>query len=55
MLVYLELEEQINIWRATSICGMCTAVSFFKESFTLDMHNAKPGLKEGMSQWLDTL
>jgi hypothetical protein len=28
---------------------------FFKEDFSLIMHRAKPSLKEGMTQWLDTL
>jgi hypothetical protein len=30
-------------------------LSIFKESFELVMHRAKPTLKEGMSQWVDTL
>jgi hypothetical protein len=29
--------------------------TMFKESFSLIMHRAKPSLKEGMQQWLDTL
>jgi hypothetical protein len=28
---------------------------FFRENFELVRHRAKPSLKEGMSQWLDTL
>jgi hypothetical protein len=28
---------------------------FFKETFFLVMHRAKPSLKEDMQQWLDTL
>ena len=28
---------------------------FFKENFHLAMYKAKPSLKEGMSQWIDTL
>ena len=27
----------------------------FKETFALVMHRAKPSLKEGMQQWLDSL
>ena len=29
--------------------------SLFKETFALVMHRAKPSLKEGMQQWVDTL
>jgi hypothetical protein len=32
-----------------------TCMKFFKETFQLVMHRAKPRLKEGMQQWLDTL
>jgi hypothetical protein len=30
-------------------------IRFFKENFALVRHRAKPGLKECMSQWIDTL
>jgi hypothetical protein len=32
-----------------------SSVTIFKETFSLIRHMAKPSLKDGMSQWLDTL
>jgi hypothetical protein len=32
-----------------------TCIFMFKESFSVIMHRAKPSLREGMQQWLDTL
>jgi hypothetical protein len=34
---------------------MHSTIRFFKDTFVLIRHRAKPSLKEGMSQWLDTL
>jgi hypothetical protein len=36
-------------------CAMQYSLHFFKDLFSLIRHRAKPSLKEGMSQWLDTL
>jgi hypothetical protein len=34
---------------------MLSTIRFFKDTFVLIRHRTKPSLKEGMSQWLDTL
>jgi hypothetical protein len=36
-------------------CDMQFSIRFFKDVFILIGHRAKPSLKEGLSQWLDTL
>jgi hypothetical protein len=34
---------------------ICKSLCFFKDVFILIRHKAKPSMKEGMSQWLDSL